>query len=90
MIGRESLESLLLGTPIVVPEGTVAAEHAELANGGLWYRDYHELFAAARALLADRSLRDALGEQGRSWAEAVWEDQAGAGAAAQRLVFGGS
>ena len=40
IVARETIESLLLGTPVVVPEGTVAAEHAERSNGGLWYRDY--------------------------------------------------
>lgn len=74
LVGRETIESLLLGTPVVVPEGTVAAEHAERSNGGLWYRDYRELFAAARAILEDDSLRASLSSQGRAWARAVHGD----------------
>jgi glycosyltransferase involved in cell wall biosynthesis len=72
---RETLESLLLGTPVVVPEGTVAAEWAERSNGGLWYRDYQELFDAAKAVLDDARLRARLATQGRKWAEDVHGDQ---------------
>ncbi len=64
IVGRETLESLLLGTPVVVPEGTVAAEHAERSNGGLWYRDYRELFDAARAVVDSPSLRAGLSAAG--------------------------
>lgn len=72
---RETIESLLLGTPVVVPEGTVAAEWAERSNGGLWYRDYRELFDAAKAIVDDPALRGQLGRQGREWAESVHGDQ---------------
>ncbi len=76
IVGRETLESLLLGTPVVVPEGTVAAEHAERSNGGLWYRDFRELFDAGKAIVDSESLRAQLGRQGREWAEKVHGDQA--------------
>ena len=76
VVGRETLESLLLGTPVVVPEGTVAAEHAERSNGGLWYRDYRELFDAARAIIDSPTLREGLCVSGRDWAEHVHGDQA--------------
>src|SRR5208283_39594 len=75
IVGRETLESLLLGTPVVVPEGTVAAEHAERSNGGLWYRDFQELFDAGKAIVDDPSLRQRLGAQGREWAAEVHGDQ---------------
>jgi hypothetical protein len=71
IVGRETIESLLLGTPVVVPQGSVAAEHAERSNGGLWYRDYHELFDAAKAILDNPSLRASLSAQGREWAVKV-------------------
>lgn len=88
VLGRETLETLLFGTPVVVPEGTVAAEHAELSGGGLWYRDYDELFAAGRAVLADGALAERLGSSGRAWAERTFADQAGFAAQAARLVLG--
>jgi glycosyltransferase involved in cell wall biosynthesis len=75
IVARETLESLLLGTPVVVPEGTVAAEWAERSNGGLWYRDYRELFDAAKAILDHPSLRARLGRQGRGWARMVHGNQ---------------
>jgi hypothetical protein len=75
IVARETLESLLLGTPVVVPEGTVAAEWAERSNGGLWYRDYRELFDAAKAILDHPSLRARLGRQGREWARMVHGNQ---------------
>ncbi len=67
-VGREAIESLLLGTPVVVPEGSAAQEHAADANGGLWYRHDGELIDAVR-VLTDRRLRDRLAVQGKSWAE---------------------
>ncbi len=70
-VGRETIESLMLGTPVVVPEGTVASEIAESSNGGLWYRDFRELFEATNAILDDTALRDRLSEQGREWATEV-------------------
>jgi len=88
IVGRETIEALLLGTPVVVPEGTTAAEHAERSNGGLWYRDYHELFDAAKAILDDPSLRAGLGRQGREWAAAVHGDQGRFCEQAARLVLG--
>ena len=88
VIGRETLESLRLGTPVVVPEGTVAAEHAERSNGGLWYRDYRELFDAGRVVLDNAALRAALGEQGRTWAEQVHGDHGAFSEQVARLVLG--
>jgi hypothetical protein len=88
VVGRETLESLLLGTPVVVPEGTVAAEHAERSNGGLWYRDYSELFGAAKAILDSASLRSSLSEQGREWAERVHGDQRRFSEQVARLALG--
>jgi len=88
VVGRETLESLLLGTPVVVPEGTVAAEHAERSNGGLWYRDYRELFDAAKAIVDGPSLRAGLSEKGRDWAARVHGDQARFTEQVARLALG--
>ncbi|MGA3215275.1 MAG: glycosyltransferase [Acidimicrobiales bacterium] len=88
IVGRETLESLLFGTPVVVPEGTVAAEIAEASQGGLWYRDYGELFDAAKAILDSPSLRARLSREGRAWAEQVHGDQRRFSAQAVRLAFG--
>jgi len=86
--GRETLESLILGTPVVVPEGTVAAEHAERSGGGLCYRDYRELFDAAKAILDNAPLRAGMSAKGREWAEAVHGDQGRFCEQAARLVLG--
>lgn len=64
-----AVESMLLGTPVVVPEGSVAAERARLGNGGLWFRSTGELLGELRLLLADRALRTRLARSGLSWAE---------------------
>jgi hypothetical protein len=88
IVGRETLESLLLGTPVVVPEGTVAHEHAELSNGGLWYRDYREMFAAAKAILDNATLRAKLSEQGRGWAVEVHGNQERFAEQVAHLVLG--
>ena len=83
ILGRETLESLLLGTPVVVPEGTVAAEHAERSDGGLWYRDYGEMFDAAKAILDDASC-------GRAWVPAGAHGPRGAQRPGPVLRTGGS
>jgi len=67
-VGRETIDSLLLGTPVVVPEGSAAHEHAADAGGGLWYRNDGELIDSVRAL-SDRRLRDRLAVQGKLWAD---------------------
>lgn len=67
-LGREALESMLLGTPVVVPDGSPAMEHACAANGGLWYKDTGELFDVTRALMS-RPLRDRLASQAETYAQ---------------------
>lgn len=86
-IGREAIESLLLATPVVVPDGSAAMAHARAADGGLWYRDLGECFDAARVLL-DRPLRERLGEQGARYALAHHGDMDGFVARIARLVLG--
>ena len=66
--GRRCVTSLLYGTPIVVPATSRAREHAERGRGGLWYADPAELAWCVEALL-DPACRDALGAQGRAYAE---------------------
>lgn len=86
-IGREAIESMLLKTPVVVPEGSAAHAHVAAANGGLWYRDIGECLDAARILL-DRPLRDRLGVQGERYATAHHGDSASFVERATRLVLG--
>jgi glycosyltransferase involved in cell wall biosynthesis len=67
VIGQEVLEALLLGVPTVVAaNGDATREHAEVSNGGLWYRAEDELLASIDRL-RDRDLGSSLGEQGRSY-----------------------
>ncbi|MDA8038586.1 MAG: glycosyltransferase [Actinomycetota bacterium] len=87
-VGREAIESLLFATPVVVPAGTVAAEHAAASNGGLWYRDPGEMLDALKALLDDGALRDAIGSQGRRWAERQHGDMAAFAEEATVAVLG--
>lgn len=67
--GRESLESLLLGTPIVVRQPSTAQEYAESSGGGLWYASPGEMIGCIGALANDAT-RAGLAERGRSFAEA--------------------
>jgi hypothetical protein len=87
-IGRETIESLLFGTPVVVPDGSVAAEHAKESNGGLWYRDAGEMTDCVRALLDDDVLRSQFGSGGEEWAERNHGDTDGFVETATRLVLG--
>lgn len=67
-VGRETLESLLFATPVVVPAGSVAAEHAELSNGGLWYDSIGEGLEALAQFVEDRGEAAEFGRAGREWA----------------------
>lgn len=68
-IGREAIESMMFATPVVVREGTVAAEHARLAGGGLWYSAPGEMLDAMAYLLDHDDEQAAFAKAGREWAE---------------------
>jgi hypothetical protein len=87
-VGREAIESLLFGTPIVVPEGSVAAEHAADSNGGLWYLAPGEMTDCVATLLERTTLRETLGGNGKAWAEQWHSDTATFVDAARRLLMG--
>jgi len=69
-LGREAIESMMLGTPVVVPDQSAAMEHAAAAGGGLWYRNAGELLDAVSALM-DGQLRYRMSAQGRDYATAT-------------------
>jgi hypothetical protein len=71
LFARRCIESLLYGTPIVVPHDSRARQHAERGRGGLWFADPAELTWCVEGLLAPAA-RDALGAQGRAYAEAEY------------------
>lgn len=66
--GREAVESLLFGTPVIVPDFSAAKEHAERANAGLWYRNNGELLDSVR-VLSDRTIRERFAQNGQRYAE---------------------
>ncbi len=68
LFARRCVESLLYGTPIVVPADSRAREHAERGRGGLWFANPAELTWCIEAML-DPDTRDAFGAQGRAYAE---------------------
>jgi len=63
LFGRRAVESLLQGTPVVVPGQSAARQHAA-AGGGLWFTSPEELLSCVDAL-EDPGVRTALGDQGR-------------------------
>ncbi len=87
-VGRETLESLLFGTPVIVPAGSVAAEHAELSNGGLWWRAPGEMLDEVGFFLDRAEERDRFAESGRAWAEREHGDTERAVDEVLRLVLG--
>jgi hypothetical protein len=74
VIGRECIESLRFGTPIVVPAASAAAAHAA-AGGGLTYTAYAGLLEAVERLAGQRA-RDTMGEIGRRYADSQYGDPA--------------
>jgi hypothetical protein len=70
VIGRECIESLRFGTPIVVPTLSVAHRHA-LAGGGQSYADYADLLEGV-ARLHDDAIHSSQAAGGRSYADALF------------------
>ncbi len=68
-LARRSLVALAFGTPIIVPAGTRAAEHAA-AGGGLWFESASELVWTVDALVGSEETRAVLSAQGRAYAAA--------------------
>jgi len=69
LFARRSLESLLYGTPIVVPSDSRARGHAERGSGGMWFANPAELTWCIEAMF-DPPVREAFSSQGRAYAEA--------------------
>jgi glycosyltransferase involved in cell wall biosynthesis len=62
------LEAWALGTPVLVnAKCRVLEGQCRRSNGGLYYRDLAEFAAMLKLLMSDASLRNALGESGRSY-----------------------
>lgn len=74
--GRETIESFMFATPVIVPDDSAAMEHAASANAGLWYRDAGELLDSVR-VMTDRRVREEFGRNGRAYAEAHHSDMPG-------------
>ncbi len=71
LFGRRGVDSLLYGTPIIVPGNSRAREHAELGGGGLWFDTPGELVWCVEAML-DPEVRTVFSTQGRAYAEAAY------------------
>jgi hypothetical protein len=69
LLGKTVLEALHYGVPVLVPTtGGATREHAELGNGGLWYRATQDLAAAIVRLRGDDTMRAELSDHGRAYA----------------------
>jgi glycosyltransferase involved in cell wall biosynthesis len=74
VLGRDVLEAFLYGVPVLVrTDGGAAREHADAGNGGLWYRNYHELELAVDKLASD-GIGPTLGKQGQGYARREYGD----------------
>jgi hypothetical protein len=89
VLARDVLEAFLCGAPVIVPEGTLAARHADASGGGLSFRTAHDIRAFVGAL-QDGAVRGALGSRGRAYAEARFTDAASFEARVRSVVMGGA
>jgi len=63
-----ALESFAVGTPVLAnARSEVLVEHCRKSNAGLYYADRDEFSESLRLLVAEHSLRAALGRQGRDY-----------------------
>jgi hypothetical protein len=68
LFARRCVDSLLFGTPIIVPADSRAREHAQQGAGGLWFSTPGELTWCIEALLRPEQ-REPFSRQGRAYAE---------------------
>lgn len=68
LLARRSIESLRLGTPIVVPQHSRAQEWCEKGKGGLWFANAGELLWSIEAMIRP-DLGPVMGEQGRIYCD---------------------
>jgi glycosyltransferase involved in cell wall biosynthesis len=76
LLSQSLLESLAVGTPVLVSARNAAAvEHCRRAGAGLYYANREEFVEALHQLMADTRLRRTLGESGRRYVrqEYRWE-----------------
>lgn len=74
LLGREAIESLLIGTPLLLPVSSTARHVIEESGGGFVYRDDDELLGRI-ASLTDPMVRKRLVAAGRDWAARVHGDR---------------
>jgi hypothetical protein len=86
IVGRECVESLRFGTPIVVPQQSAAAAHAQ-AGGGLTYTGTAELIAQV-TLLGDPGVRRTASSTGRRYADTMYGDPSSFVANVARTFWG--
>ncbi|HEX5110156.1 MAG TPA: glycosyltransferase family 4 protein [Vicinamibacterales bacterium] len=68
LLAQAPLESLAVGTPVLVSARNGAAvEHCRRSNGGLYYANREEFVEAFQLLAGNTRLREALGENGRNY-----------------------
>jgi hypothetical protein len=72
VVGRECIESLRLGTPIVVPEQSAAAVHAQ-SGGGKTFLNEADLLDAVGSLSDERTASE-FGARGRLYADEYYGD----------------
>ena len=87
LIGREVMESLLLGTPVAVPATSRLRELVQESGGGTAFSEESELVEALRPLLEGPE-RERLSERGRRWAQEHHGDQERFASAVNRAVLG--
>jgi len=68
LFARRCVDSLLFGTPVIVPADSRAREHAQRGRGGLWFSTPGELMWCIEAMF-DPGIRGPLGRQGQAYAE---------------------
>jgi len=72
LLALRTIESMLLSTPVVVPQGGRAHRHVASSDGGLWFADAAELVGCVDALVHDEDAGPRLGEQGRRYASEAY------------------
>jgi glycosyltransferase involved in cell wall biosynthesis len=68
LVAQPLLESLAVGTPVLVSARNAAAvEHCRRANAGLYYANREEFVESLKLLMTNGRLRGRLGENGRTY-----------------------
>lgn len=71
--GRDAVEAMMCGTPVLVPENSAAHDHVSVCGGGFWSRNQSDLVQMVDTLVRDDRLRLRMSQYTKERARSLFE-----------------